>query len=65
MTTTTVPVQTTQVCDGCIGRGCGTACGICGGTIPNHLRRTTDSPREYRSTCTACLVGARHTHRQG
>lgn len=39
----------TPTCTGCIGRGTGTACCMCGLPIPEHLRRTPDSPSEIRT----------------
>ncbi|GIH91910.1 hypothetical protein ACFFMN_34115 [Planobispora siamensis] len=49
-------------CPGCIGRGTGTRCCMCDGTIPEELRRTPDSPNEVRADCVGCQRGAVHTH---
>jgi len=35
-------------CKGCVGRGTGTRCCICGKVIPTALRRTPKTPSELR-----------------
>jgi hypothetical protein len=51
------------VCSGCVGRGTGVRCCICGGEIPPELwRAPEDSRPEYDATCGACRAGARHVH---
>jgi hypothetical protein len=50
-------------CPGCVGRGTGTQCFICGGTVPTSQRRTPQSPSEIRSGCRDCAAGRKHTHR--
>jgi NTP pyrophosphatase (non-canonical NTP hydrolase) len=37
-------------CPGCIGRGTGNRCFICGGIVPLQLRRTADMPTETDAT---------------
>jgi hypothetical protein len=49
-------------CPGCVGRGTGTECCICGEPVPAALRRTTNSTDEWSADCPACVSGKRHTH---
>lgn len=52
-----------DVCPGCVGRGTGTECCVCGCWIPEHLRRSPGDPGEYQTGCADCVNGRRHTHR--
>lgn len=55
--------MTTTTCPGCVGRGTGTVCAMCGGTIPPEMWRTRqDSASEYRPACADCRAGRTHTH---
>ena len=53
------------VCTGCVGRGTGTRCCICGGGIPLDLRRDPEAADEFRADCGDCTGGHRHTHTTG
>jgi hypothetical protein len=49
-------------CGGCIGRGTGERCAICGKPIPQRLRRSPGDPAEYRPGCAGCQAGTPHAH---
>jgi hypothetical protein len=49
-------------CPGCVGRGTGWRCCVCGRMIPPQLRRAPGSPDEIREGCPDCRVGRAHTH---
>jgi hypothetical protein len=50
-------------CPGCVGRGIGTRCSMCGGVVPAEKRRTPLSRSEVRPDCLDCRAGRTHTHR--
>jgi hypothetical protein len=51
-----------MACQGCVGRGIGQRCSMCGGTVPVALRRTRESSSEIRADCRDCTEGRIHTH---
>ena len=52
-----------ETCNGCVGRGTGKGCFMCGLPIPVELRLTTDSPHEFDpDNCADCRQGKRHSH---
>lgn len=52
-------------CPGCVGRGAGTVCCVCGAPIPAALRLRPDGPPEARADCLDCVAGRRHVHTPG
>lgn len=52
----------TEMCPGHVGRGTGTHCCMCTRPIPEHLRRTADSPPSTRPGCIGCQRGQAHVH---
>jgi hypothetical protein len=54
----------TRKCPGCVGRGTGAVCCMCGGQVPARLRRSRNSPREYSPACADCRAGRPHAHRK-
>jgi hypothetical protein len=50
------------ICPGCVGRGTGTRCFVCGGDIPADRQRGTESRSEWSADCSDCVAGRRHTH---
>lgn len=53
-------------CPGCIGRGTGSNCCMCGNPIPANLRRTNGDayPGDHpKPGCPDCAAGRRHSHR--
>lgn len=53
-----------DMCPGCVGRGTGTECFVCGRWIPEDLRRSPGDPSEYEFGCPGCVNGREHTHRR-
>lgn len=53
---------TQATCNGCVGRGTGTACCMCSLPIPVELRITANSPSEWDPSCSDCTQGKRHSH---
>lgn len=49
-------------CPGCVGRGTGAVCCVCGGQVPAALRRRAGDPSEVRAGCPDCAVGRGHVH---
>lgn len=49
-------------CLGCVGRGTGDVCCVCGGHIPVALRRAPGDPSEFDENCAECHTLTRHTH---
>ena len=49
-------------CPGCVGRGTGPVCAICGGDVPAGKRRTQQSKPEYDTQCLRCRASRPHTH---
>jgi hypothetical protein len=52
-------------CPGCVGRGTGERCCVCGKPIPPRLRLSQGHPSELRPDCLDCQAGRVHTHRGG
>ncbi len=50
-------------CPGCVGRGTGSRCCMCGRPIPEHLRRQPTDADEYSPACPNCAAGKIHAHR--
>lgn len=61
-------------CPGCVGRGRGSSCCMCGNPIPAHLQLSDDrqASGDYvevpaidlpRRDCSQCRTGAPHSHR--
>jgi hypothetical protein len=59
---TPIRPETRPACVGCVGRGTGDGCCMCGGPIPAALRRRPGSPPEYSSGCADCANGRIHSH---
>jgi hypothetical protein len=51
-----------QSCHGCVGRGTGTSCCMCGNLVSTVLRRDCESTSEVRRNCEDCQAGRAHTH---
>lgn len=49
-------------CPGCVGRGTGAVCCVCGGQVPASLRRRPGDPSEVRAGCPDCAAGRGHVH---
>ena len=49
-------------CPGCVGRGTGEVCCLCGLPVPIALRRSPGDAPEYDPGCHGCASGLRHTH---
>ncbi len=54
-----------RACPGCVGRGTGPVCAVCGGPVPPYLRRGPGAPGEVRADCPDCAAGRQHTHTGG
>ena len=52
-------------CPGCVGRGTGEDCNVCGRPIPPGLCREPDDPSEVRADCADCAAGRPHVHAGG
>ena len=52
-------------CPGCVGRGTGPTCCMCGAPVPQELRRGPGDPPELRAGCPDCAAGVVHVHAPG